>query len=273
MKNNRILLTLVVTVGFLLSCYNTIGKTGNKENKVENINNPVIGKWVRIGPTGPISLEFKENGLVAIDFGNDQTTDVTSKYEINNDTISFIDTEGKMCQGKGVYKVFQNEYYISFDLLDDNCNGRIKSTMGFWTSPNFQDYLDELDKEILDMEKPILYLNRARIYMAIGKSKQAKTDLDNYLLHNPTDARAYINRAGTRFPGDMQGALLDCNKAIELQPEDKNAYFLRGLALYELGEKEKACENFSKAIELGFSILRIAEEQRCSEFWDKEKNN
>jgi hypothetical protein len=273
MKNNRTLLALVVAAGFLLSCNYTVGKTGNIEKKAEHINNPIIGKWVRIGQMGPIGLEFKENGLVAIDFGNDQTIDVTSKYEISNDTIRFIDTDGKMCEEKGVYKVFQNEYYISFDLLDDNCNGRIKSTMGFWTSPNFQDYLDELDKEISDTEKPILYLNRARIYIAIGKPKQAKTDLDNYLLHDTTDARAYINRAGTRFPDDMQGVLADCNKAIELQANDKNAYFLRGLALYELGEDEKACENFSKAIELGFSILRIAEEQRCAEFWDKKNNN
>ncbi len=65
----------------------------------------------------------------------------------------------------------------------------------------------------------------------------------------------------------MKGAVDDCNKAIALEPDNKNAYFLRGLAKYELGEKEQACEDFSRAIELGFSILRIAEEQRCAEFW------
>jgi len=69
----------------------------------------------------------------------------------------------------------------------------------------------------------------------------------------------------------MKGAVDDCNKAIALDPENKNAFFLRGLAEYELGEKEKACEDFSRAIELGFSILRIAEEQRCGEIWDSTK--
>ena len=37
MKINRIFLTLVVTFGFLLSCTHTVGKTGNKEKKIENI--------------------------------------------------------------------------------------------------------------------------------------------------------------------------------------------------------------------------------------------
>lgn len=71
----------------------------------------------------------------------------------------------------------------------------------------------------------------------------------------------------------MEGAVYDCNNAIALEPDNKNAFFLRGLALYELGEKEKACEDFNRAIELGFSILRIAEEHRCSEYWDQEKDN
>ncbi|MCU0552520.1 MAG: S8 family serine peptidase [Leptolyngbya sp. Prado105] len=34
--------------------------------------NTIVGKWVRIGQTGPISFDFKENGLVEGDFGNDQ---------------------------------------------------------------------------------------------------------------------------------------------------------------------------------------------------------
>jgi hypothetical protein len=40
------------------------------------------------------------------------------------------------------------------------------------------------------------------------------------------------------------------------------------LARYESGEQEQGCEDFSKAIELGFSILRIAEQERCIDFWD-----
>jgi tetratricopeptide (TPR) repeat protein len=234
----------------------------------KNASSELQGKWVKMGHSGPVALEFKSNGTVEVDFGNDQTTDVVTGYETNGNRISFIDKEGAMCPEPGVYEFEKNDYYLSFDLVDDMCNGRIKMTMGYWTKPISEELTGELSEKISATENPKLYLSRARIYMALGKSDEAKADLDVYIEQNPGDSRALINRAGTRFPKDMEGALKDCNKAIALDPENKNAYFLRGLAHYELGSKEQACEDFSKAIDLGFSILRIAEEQRCAEFWN-----
>jgi hypothetical protein len=93
----------------------------NKRNNqtITKSENTLIGKWVRIGQTGPIGLDFKDNGLVEGDFGNDQTVDFISGYELSGDTISFIDREGHMCEGYGQYKVYQTDYYVSFDLIDD----------------------------------------------------------------------------------------------------------------------------------------------------------
>lgn len=227
------------------------------------------GKWVRMSQTGPVTLEFKQDGMVAVDFGNDQNVDVVTEYYINKDTIKFIDNEGAMCLEPGVYKFQKNDYYLSFDLIDDMCNGRTKMTMGFWTKLNFEELLEDLSQKISEIQNSELNLTRARIYLALGKSTTARLDLDLYLKENPDDVRALINRAGTRFPADMNGVLEDCNQAIALEPVNKNAFFLRGLAFYELGQKEKACDDFSRAIELGFSILRIAEDYRCSEYWEK----
>jgi tetratricopeptide (TPR) repeat protein len=105
--------------------------------------------------------------------------------------------------------------------------------------------------------------------MATAMVQKAKKDFDNYLLTDTLNSSVYINRAGTRFPNDLNGVVSDCNMAISLEPDNKNAYFLRGLARYELGEKEEGCEDFSKAIELGFSVLRIAEQEKCIDYWDK----
>lgn len=264
------IISVILTIVFLSSFNHGIDKKSYCEQKVVTSDNPIIGKWVRIGPAGPISFDFKDNGMVEGDFGNDQTIDIVAKYEIKNDTILFIDEEGQMCQGYGQYKIYQTDYYTSFDLIDDDCNGRINITMGFWTKPNFNDSLARLEKEISKSPKPERYLNRARIYLAIGNTEKARTDFDKYLESDSTNALVYINRAGTRFPGDMKGVVFDCNKAISLDSNNKNAYFLRGLALYELGEKKQACEDFSKAIELGFSILRIAEKEKCAEYWNEE---
>ncbi|MDP3445513.1 MAG: tetratricopeptide repeat protein [Ignavibacteria bacterium] len=261
------LIYLILLIAIFCSC------NSNKKQDKQVITKPditLIGKWVRIGQTGPIGFEFKENGLVEGDFGNDQTVDVVAKYELSGDTIKFIDEEGKMCQGIGQYKVYQTKYYVSFDLIDDDCGGRIKTTMGFWTKPNFEDFIKTLDDEIEKSPNAELYLNRARIYLAMGMTNKAKVDFDNYLVSDTLDARVYVNRAGTRFPNDLSGVVADCNKAISLAPDNKNAYFLRGLARYELGEKEQGCEDFNKAIELGFSVLRIAEQEKCIDYWKVE---
>jgi hypothetical protein len=242
----------------------------NAQEKAGSIS--VEGKWVRMTQSGPVGLEFLGSGTVNVDFGIDGTIDVVSEYEIRNDTIFFNDEKGEMCPEPGIYKMNITDWYIAFDLIDDLCNGRIKMTMGFWTKPKFEELLRELIQKISETEKSELHLIRARIYLALGKSNEAKSDLDVYLEQNPNDARALINRAATRFPNDMKGALSDCNKAIELEPENKNAWFLRGLANWELGFKEKACDDFTRAIELGFSILRIAEEQKCSEYWNRKED-
>ncbi|WP_282122669.1 tetratricopeptide repeat protein [Algibacter mikhailovii] len=265
MKRTPIFLSLILITFW--SC-----NSSRKQNKqaVTKPENSIIGNWVRIGHTGPIAFNFKENRMVETDFGNNQTIDVITKYELSGDTIKFIDKEGKMCQGIGQYKMYQTEYYIAFDLIDDDCGGRIKTTMGFWTKPNFKDLIKQLDNEITKSTESELNLMRGRIFMATGMVDKARKDFDMYILTDTLNARVYLNRAGTRFPRDLSGVISDCNKAISIDYNNKNAYFLRGLARYELGEKEQGCEDFKKAIELGFSVLRIAEQERCVDYWAKE---
>ncbi len=259
----NILLAIIV---FISGCNQVIDK--KKHNDVKS-NNSIVGKWIRNGHTGLVSLTINNDGIVTIDFGNDKTSDVTSEYKLHNDTVIFLDKEGKMCQGKGKYKLYQTDYYISFDLIEDNCGGRIKTTMGFWVKPDYQNLITNLNKKISTFLKPELLLNRGRIYMAIGNTKQAKEDFDSYIQIDSLNARVWVNRAGTKFPYDMSGVVFDCNHAISLDSKNKNAYFLRGLAQYELGNKAEGCEDFTKAINLGFSVLKVAEKERCSEYWDK----
>jgi len=231
----------------------------------------ISGQWVRIGPAGPIALNFKSGGIVEGDFGNDGSIEIVSGYSIKGDFIIFKDKEGAACPEPGKYEFHLNEYYISFDLIEDNCAGRLRSTMGFWLRPDFEKRLSKLSEKIDKTANAEDFLNRARMYMAIGKSMEAQQDFNQYIKHDPSDARVFVNRARTRFPGDMEGVVEDCNKALALEPDNKNAYFLRGLASYELGFKEEACIDFYRAIELGFDILKQAEYEKCAEYWESIK--
>lgn len=226
------------------------------------------GKWVRMSPNGPISIYFTADGKVKTDIGDNRSTDVISQYRVTNDTIEFFDEKGKACPESGLYKIYDRGYSISFDVLNDECNGRIKSTMGFWVRPNHQKLLSELNLKIRNSDSIEHVLHRGRIYLALGKSKLAKQDFDLYLAKDSLNSKVFIHRAATRFPNDFEGVFLDCNRSIAIDSTDKNAFFLRGIALYELGKKQQACNDFKKAIELGFTILKEVKKENCEAFWD-----
>ncbi|MCG8559764.1 MAG: hypothetical protein MI824_08195, partial [Hyphomicrobiales bacterium] len=223
MKTIPILRAMILTAGILIS--GDLAGAAKDHKNVQAAKTDWQGKWVRMAPSGVIGLEIKADGLVTVNFGNDQTVEVVAQYEIHHDTITFHDQEGKMCQGAGTYTLYKHDHYLAFDLIDDMCNGRIKSIMGFWTRPDFNNSLKVLDAQIADAQKPPLYLHGARIYMATGQPRRARSDLDVYLQHDTLNARAFIHRAGTRFPDDLEGVVTDCNKAMTLAPGNKNVYF------------------------------------------------
>ncbi len=61
----------------------------NSDNGAKKIEEQIIGTWLKFGPQGIFTIEFRDNGLVETDMGNDGTIDVISEYEIVGDTISF----------------------------------------------------------------------------------------------------------------------------------------------------------------------------------------
>ena len=264
LRNLQLILILVLWN----SCAPVQEKTESISDKGSNTVQNQSEQWVRVSPKGPIGLSFSEDGILEADFGLDQTIEVKTRYEVSGDTIHFVDDTGVTCPDTGMYKIRQSEYYYSLDLIEDNCGGRIKFIMGFWTKPIYQDLLGQLQLTIAGEDSMNGYLNRGRLYMAIGESNLAMKDFDEYLKLDTTNARVYLNRASTKMQ-DLEGAVEDCNKSISIDPENKNAYFVRGLARYELDQKSEACADFETAIELGFSILRIAEQEKCAEYWEE----
>lgn len=64
-------------------------------------------------------------------------------------------------------------------------------------------------------------------------------DLSQAILLNSTFSDAYLLRALAYLDsGDYHNSFKDADKAISLAPDQGNAYFVRGLALERLGEKE-----------------------------------
>jgi len=96
------------------------------------------------------------------------------------------------------------------------------------------------------------YLERGAVYCLADVHSPAIADYDRAIRLRPDSAGAYANRAISKLAlRDVEGALKDCGKAIELNPRLAMAYTARGMALRvggrDLGEQEKA---FTRALGL-----------------------
>ncbi len=84
------------------------------------------------------------------------------------------------------------------------------------------------------------------------KYEKALQDFSKAVQLEPSFAFAYYDRAYVRCQlQDFNGAEKDCGLCIQADQYIADAYFNRGLLLLYMRDKLNACENFSKASELG----------------------
>ncbi len=109
------------------------------------------------------------------------------------------------------------------------------------------------------VQKPSLdtgsYLNRGVVYGKKGQHDQAIVDFNKAIELNPRDAAAYYNR-GISFGkrGLYDQAILDFTKAIVINPRYAKAYINRGAAYFFKKEYDKAWNDVSKAQDLGYQV-------------------
>ncbi len=87
---------------------------------------------------------------------------------------------------------------------------------------------------------------QAAVFLESSASKPlqqlAKTD---------DSAQSHIDRGNTKYTaGDKQGALIEYNRALEIDPNSPVAYTGRGNVKDDLGDKEGAIADYGRAIEI-----------------------
>ena len=87
--------------------------------------------------------------------------------------------------------------------------------------------------------------------IGISKAEEIIGACSVIVARNPRVAEAYYNRGVARMRlNQLDGALADFNKSIELNPKDPDAWTNRGLDTTGLGKPDDAVSDFSKAVEL-----------------------
>jgi len=93
------------------------------------------------------------------------------------------------------------------------------------------------------------YLNRGNFYTEQKKWELALADFNKAITIDPN--AAYLNR-GNFYTEQKKWelALADYTKAIAINPDYAQVYAKRGIIYYEIGDKQKAIENFQRAAQL-----------------------
>jgi len=95
------------------------------------------------------------------------------------------------------------------------------------------------------------YLNRGVAYAKKGDLDRAIADFTKAIELRPGLAKVYINRGKAHdVKGDHDRAIADYTKAIELKPDHAEVYNDRGAAYADKGQFDRAIADFTKAIKL-----------------------
>ena len=95
------------------------------------------------------------------------------------------------------------------------------------------------------------YARRGNAKNKMGDYEGAIADCDRALEIRPQYARAYNNRGNAKSNmGDYEGAIADYDRAIEISPQYTMAYSNRGITKRKMGDYKGAIADYDRAIEI-----------------------
>jgi tetratricopeptide (TPR) repeat protein len=110
------------------------------------------------------------------------------------------------------------------------------------------------------------YNHRGVAKFELGDKQGAILDYNLAITIDPQDAFAYYNRGIAKFElGDKQGAILDFDRVIAINPQDAEAYSNRGTVKLALRDKQGAITDLTKGAQLFRQQGNMADYQKIIE--------
>lgn len=191
-------------------------------------------------------------------------------YQSLGDNVSAIEDFSKYIQMesqkpigygyRGWAKYFQKDYMGALSDFNKQVELDPNSPEAYYNRGSAKSELNDHYGAINDYLKAIkldegfsmAYNNMAWSKFNLKKYSDALMDANKAISLDSRNYVAFDSRAEIKFSlKDYKGCIMDCDNAINMNPKIANSYFLKGRASYRLGDKEKACQYWSKAGELG----------------------
>jgi len=179
------------------------------------------------------------------------------KSQINKDKVGAITDINNAIE----YSAIEAEYYFHRASLLDGDKER----------------LQDLNKAIdLEPQNADYYLERGRILKSIGDKEGTLSDAkkylearissynfeptlreyDNAINENPFNSNALLKRAMLKYTMmDYEGAIIDFDKVIELEPLNGEAYFVRGQSKKSIGQHGDGMFDLNMATLMGYENI------------------
>ncbi|MBI4648042.1 MAG: tetratricopeptide repeat protein [Bacteroidia bacterium] len=124
---------------------------------------------------------------------------------------------------------------------------------------DYQAAVDLYSKVIqADPEYINAYLRRAFCYSILKEYEKCISDYTKVIEQNPQHTMAYLSRGSAYNKLEKYDkAIADFNQVLELDPKDQEAYNNRGWAKKAKGDKEGACDDWTKSKRLGNAEAKL----------------
>ena len=102
----------------------------------------------------------------------------------------------------------------------------------------------------IDSTKPKYYLTLADVYFAQNKTRQSKETLEETVKRFPNSTEALLKLAEIFYlVRQYENSITNINKALKIDENMANAYYMKGSVFKEMGDTGKALSSYQTAIE------------------------
>jgi len=147
-----------------------------------------------------------------------------------------------------------NEQYDNNKLKDfvfDGWRGQL-----LYELKQYSQAIEAYNEVIKIKPSPFIYLNRGLIHAEVENYKEAIKDYTEAIKHKPNYAEAYFYRGIARFQsGDKLGAIKDYDQAIKINQGYAHNYLNQGLVLVSFGDRKEGTTSYTELIDVKYAKI------------------
>ncbi len=136
--------------------------------------------------------------------------------------------------------------------MDSDGNKLFEDALALLEERRFSEAVDAFSRLVaLSPDLTGAYGNRGLAYMNLGLDDEARNDFETVLQLDPEDAMGHSMLAEVgRFVDEPETTLEHVNEALELNPDEPQAHFIRGWLFARAAQYDMAAEDLERFLEL-----------------------